>query len=378
MTNLLRRDWMKLTAAAAVVPPTGNGEARSVWLHLPNMFDASEAKGKQQVHTTVQKLAEHNFNLILPWVSPQYLAALLDRDAVFLKQCPNAAWDSMAVLLEESSKAGLAIDIWYAPTEYRSSPDAPDFSPRLGGNPAWAAVRIDEFRPDAANHIVPRRWEDVCLQHAGARAWQLKQIERFLDRYPTISGVHIEEPGYTYRGNCLCALCREVFQKLYGAPLADAIESSEAEDFRVLGTSFFMWELRELLRSRNPKLVFSANGGPDWRNDRKQGRDWGRWGRSGWLDYYASQVYTTSAEDFRRKLRMTVTDLAPQCAVYGGIAFAWSGGKNTVDEVMRQIEVSREVGAPGVCLFYAGSFTPEFYQSIRKGPFRNAAKLPRR
>jgi len=378
MTNMVRRDWMKLGAAAVLAPPSPGVEARAVWLHLPTMFDASASKGKQQVRAEVQKLAEHNFNLILPWVPTEYLAALLDGDAEFLKQCPNAAWDSLGVLLEECSKAGLAADIWYPPSEYRSSPTAPDFSTRLGGDPAWAAVRINEFRPDAAGRVAPRKWEDVCLQHPGARAWQLKRMVKFLDRYPTISGLHIEEPGYTYRGNCLCALCREVFEKLYGGPLASVIDGSEAEDFRVLGTSFFMWELRELLRSRYPKLVFSANGGPNWRNDRKIGRDWGRWGLSGWLDYYASQVYSTKTEDFRKLLAMTISDLKPGCPVYGGIAFEWSGGKNTVEEVMRQIAVSRELGAPGVCLFYAGSFTPEFYRALGKGPFRAPAKLSRR
>ena len=42
---------------------------------------------------------------------------------------------------------------------------------------------------------------------------------------------------------------------------------------------------------------------------------------------------------------MTVKDLSPDCPVYAGIAFRWSGGKNTVEEVIRQIEVSRQQGA---------------------------------
>jgi len=71
---------MTLLAAAglargATAPGT---EARAVWLHLPNMFDADPAKGKEQVHSTVQKLAEHNFNLVLPWVTSDYLVALDD------------------------------------------------------------------------------------------------------------------------------------------------------------------------------------------------------------------------------------------------------------------------------------------------------------
>jgi len=36
------------------------------------MFDADPAKGKEQVHSTVQKHAEHNFNLVLLWVTSDY------------------------------------------------------------------------------------------------------------------------------------------------------------------------------------------------------------------------------------------------------------------------------------------------------------------
>jgi uncharacterized lipoprotein YddW (UPF0748 family) len=376
MLEIRRRDLMALLPAAGLArgaSVTGS-EARAVWLHLGNMFDADPAKGKEQVHSTVQKLAEHNFNLVLPWVTSDYLVAL--DDAEYQQKNRNASWDSLGVLIEECARAGLAVDIWYAFTEYRN-PKSSDYDPRVGGDPQWAALRINEFRPDPQTGVVaPRKWEDVCPQHPGARKWQLSRLVKVLERHPKLRGIHIEEPGYTYRGNCLCDLCMEIFPKIYGAPLPDAIDSLQAEDFRTLGTSFFMAELLAILRKDYPRIVYSANGGPNWRNDRKSGRDWGRWARSGWLDYYASQVYSTSSDTFRQRLGMTVKDLSPDCPVYAGIAFRWSSGKNTVEEVMRQIEISRDQGAGGVCLFYAGSFTEEFYQKLKSGPFRSPAKLP--
>jgi uncharacterized lipoprotein YddW (UPF0748 family) len=349
-------------------------EARAVWLHLPNLFDADPVSGKEQVHRTIQKLAEHNFNLVLPWVTSDYLVALGDPE--YQNKNRNAAWDCLGVLIEECARAGLSAQMWYAFTEYRNAKSS-DFDPRVGGDPKWAAVRINEYRPDPqTGAVAARKWEDVCPQHPGARQWQLGHLRTVLERYPKLAGIHIEEPGYTYRGNCLCDVCREAFAKIYGAPLADATDGPEAEDFRTLGTSFFMAELLAILRKDYPRLVFSANGGPNWRNDRKTGRDWGRWARSGWLDYYAAQVYTTTTDTFRQRLSMTVKDLGPECPVYAGIAFRWSGGKNPVEEVMRQIEASRELGAAGVCLFYASSFTDEFYTAIKQGPFRATAKVP--
>src|SRR5436309_14452620 len=79
-------------ARGAAAPGT---EARGVWLHLPNMFDADPVKGKEQVHSTVQKLAEHNFNLVLLWVTSDYLVALDDPE--YQKKNRNASWDSLGV-----------------------------------------------------------------------------------------------------------------------------------------------------------------------------------------------------------------------------------------------------------------------------------------
>ncbi len=130
------------------------------------------------------------------------------------------------------------------------------------------------------------------------------------------------------------------------------------------------------IKSEYPrKLIFSANGGYNWRTDRKSGRDWGRWARHGWLDYYAAQVYVTDTDLFRKRLSMTVKDLGQDCPVYAGIAFRWSRGQNTVPEVLRQIEAAREQGAAGEVLFYAGAFNDELFEALQKGPFRST-KLP--
>ena len=349
-------------------------EARAVWLHLANLNEADPVKGKEHLRRTVQKLADSRFNLVLPGMTTDYLVAL--EDAGYRRANPGAGWDSLGVLIDECARAGLSVDIWYAFTEYRDAKSS-DYNPRVGGNPQWAALRMNEYRPDPkTGQLAPRKWEDVCPQHPGPRRWQLGHLAKLLERYPKLGGIHIEEPGYTYRGNCLCPLCMEVFPKLYGGPLPDALDTLQAEDFRTLGASFFMAGLMEMLRKDHPRVVYSANGGHNWRRDRLTGRDWCRWARSGWLDYYASQVYTTDTNTFRQRLSMTVKDLSPECPVYGGTAFRWSGGKNTVDEVMRQIEVSREVGAAGVCLFSAGSLTDEFHAALKSGPFRSPAKLP--
>src|SRR5215472_6790678 len=192
-------------------------EARAVWLHLNNLFEADPVQGKEQVGRTVRKLAEHNFNLVLPWVTSDYFVAL--DDSKYREKNRSAAWDSLGVLIEECARAGLSVEIWYAFTEYRNAKSS-DYDPRVGGDPKWAALRINEYRPDPQTGLIaPRKWEDVCPQHPEARKWQLRHLVKVLQRYPKLRGIHIEEPGYTYRGNCLCSLCMEIFPKIYAGPL---------------------------------------------------------------------------------------------------------------------------------------------------------------
>ncbi len=363
---------MPAMAAEAAGPP--EAEVRIMVVHPESMFDADSTKGKQQVKDLVGKIAGANFNLILPWTQSGYLAAL--EDAECQKDHPTARWDALGMLIDEAAQRGITTHLWYSFTDYKTA-RSPEFNPRTKGDPQWAARRLDELVPDSkTGKVVLRRMDCVCPQHPGARRWHIETLSRALDRYPRVTGVHIEEPGYGYLGYCVCDLCREVFPKLYGMPMDKAVNTPEAEDFSTMGTSAFMRDLRNTLLKRNPKLIFSTNGGYNWRGDRRLGRDWGRWARNGWLDYYLSQVYLQQVDEYGKRLSVTVKDLKSDCEVYAVIAFAWSGGRNTVDAIVGQIEETRRLGVRGIGLFSAGSCTDELYERLRTGPFRHPAKLP--
>jgi len=364
-----------LVASGAAADKAPEVEVRGACLHPESAFDADPARGKQQVAETVRKLAQANFNLILPWTKSGYLVALVDAD--YQKDHPTARWDALGTLIEEASKHGIAVHLWYSFTYYKSA-KSPEFDPKKQGDPKWAARRIDELLPDPkSGKVSPRRMADVCPQHPAARRWQLALLSRTLDRYPRLTGVHVEEAGFGYRGNCVCDLCQGIFLKLHDTPLPKRIDSADAEDLRTLGTSAFMRDLREMVLKRDPKLVFSTNGGPDWRSDRKLGRDWARWARNGWLDYYIAQVYSYTAEDFRKRFAKTLSDVRGDCPVYAAIAIAWGGNRIPEERVIRQIDQARRLGAPGIVLFHGRAYTEKLYEGLRAGPFRKPAKLPR-
>lgn len=356
--------------AMSTVPraPKISREIRAIWIHPEQHTDADEIKGKAQIKATVDRYAKANFTTLLPWTVSGYLAALEHEE--YRKDHPTARWDWLGYLTEEATKAGLDVHMWYSFTEYRD-PTSPEFNASLGGNAEWMAKRLDEIKPDQM--LYKFEWHkvtSVCPQHYSARKWIQGQLDRTLTRYPKLSGLHIEEPGYATTGYCVCDLCQSVYKQLHGEDLPEVMTSQKAEDFRTLGCSAFMEETRDMLMQKHPGLLFSANGGHDWRHDRVRGRDWGRWGLSGWLRYYIPQVYQSDMTKFREQLALTLDDIGESCPVLAGMAIDSTSGKSNIANIAAQIEASRELGAPGVALFHGAAFTDEHLQSLKAGPFK--------
>jgi uncharacterized lipoprotein YddW (UPF0748 family) len=342
------------------------GEDRGIWIHPERSLTTRDAQqGRAQVRTMVSRYVDAGFNLLLPWTVSGYLAAVDEprlRDAH-----PSASWDALQVLAEEADAQKINVDIWYSFTEYRG-PKSPEFDPVYGGDPAWRAIHNEKFK--SGKDEADGAW-NVCAQHAPARRWQLDLLERALKRYPTVRGLQIEEPGYDSGEYCLCALCRKLFEEIHGLPLEEHLQTQQAQDLKTIGNSAFVWELREYLRAKHPQMMYTINGGCDWRRDRRRGRDWGRWALSGWMDAFIPQAYEENVEAFRRNLHLTIDDLGRACAIQAGIALAWSEGKNDIEMVIRQIDAAREIGSKGILLFHGAAFSDDDLKKLAKGPFRS-------
>lgn len=346
-------------------------EVRAIWIHPEQHTDADEKTGRAQIKATVDRYARANFNLILPWTVSGYLAALEHEE--YRKDHPTARWDWLGYLIEEAGKAGIDVDMWYSFTDYRD-PKSPEFNPAIGGSTDWMAKRLDEVVPNQKlMEFKDKRTDNVCPQHFQARAWMQGQLERTIARYPKLHGLHIEEPGYGTRGYCVCKLCSAAFEQLHGRKLTESLDTPQAEDFRTLGNSAMIEELRQQLADKHPNMLLSANGGFDWRHDRIRGRDWGRWGAAGWLRYFVPQVYVSSIDTFKQQLALTLDDIGRSCPVYAGMALDSTSGKNTIQDIAAQIEAARELGAPGVALFHGAAFTDEHLDVLKAGPFKRPA-----
>lgn len=341
-------------------------EARGVWMHLTD-FSADAGQGKREVRQAVNRLADANFNLIMPWVVSEYAAALTDTN--YLSAAPNAKWDALGEVVREAHQRGMQVHLWYSFTYYKS-PQSPDFNPARGGNPSWAARSLTAFQ-NKTNFMT-----DVCPLHPGARQWEMNLIESLVGRYTNVSGIHIEEPGFGYPQSCLCELCRSVFKNIHGKDLETMVDNSRAEDFRCIGTTEFIRELRERMNQRNPKPILSVNGGPFWRNDRSLGRDWKHWAELGWLDYYAAQNYSGDLASFTSYTQTILNDMPSRCPVFIGIGVKWSGGETALPVVLQQIDYARSRGAKGILFFSAKALTDDYLNAFKAGPFKTPASFP--
>ncbi len=345
-------------------------EARGIWVHLTH-FNADPVQGKAEVKAFVDRYADANFNLVLPWVLSEYMAALTD--PAYHDSQPTAKWDALGELVRRANERHLQVHFWYSFTYYKSA-RSPEFNPQHGGNPAWAARRVQPPKEAGQPPTVTSPMSDVCPMHPEARAWQVKLLESMLDRYPGIA-IHIEEPGFGTPGSCVCDLCQSLFRQIYGADLVASINTPQAEDFRCIGMTECIRELRAKLEKRTPRPILSVNGGPLWRSDRKLGRDWKRWAELGWLDYYASQNYMPNLDNFTRYTQGILKDLQP-CPVFIGIGVEWSGGATPLPTVAQEVEKARELGASGVILFSASALTDSDLATLKSGPFKRPADYP--
>lgn len=349
-------------------------ELRAVWADL--QFDVDPQKGRTEVRQFVERMANANFNVILPWVSSEYIAVLTDETP--RKVISNARWDALGELVKVSQEKGLQVHIWWSFTGEKN-PGSPEFNPAHNGNPAWASIHIDELNADGTPRgKLPKRMANLCPLHPEGRDWELKLIEKALKRYPSLSGIHIEEPGYVSSGYCVCDLCLKLFQQIYGFKGLPDVNGPQAEDLKCLGTTEFMRQLRKRMKERNPRLLLSANGAYSWRYDRRIGRDWKRWAEFKWLDFYVPQVYTSDLNAFRDYTQTTISDLGKNCPVAAGIAVKWGQkGQNSIKTILKEIDIARQAGTKGIVILRGQFLTDEDLKALKSGPFKEPAALPK-
>jgi hypothetical protein len=339
--------WLEVDDTSITSIGFPGGELRAMWNILPSN-DPKE--GPAAIDERVAHLKAMKINAAFCWTTSLYIAAATGMEP---GGDPAAEWDAFGRLLTRAHEAGIQIHVWYSPWIYKGSSRGIE----LRRHPEWAAVNA-EGKPCA---------EGICLARPEVRAFQLELLQKFVERYPAIDGIHIEEPGYHWGDYCYCDYCKKTFKDLFGIELKPGENAESRHNWAAFCSTDFMARLREQLAQQKPGTMLSSNGSaganPDW----YLGRDWTTWARRGYIDFYVPQIYTESVNSFRKSLRVTQKQGEPWCRVVPGMAISWSGihpRRNTTETLVGEITAAREGAAPGFVIFHAAHATDEDVKAI--------------
>lgn len=339
------------------------GGMRAVWCEMTKSPDRE--RGMHEMNSSLTTFKGAGINTAFVWLSSYYIAAL---DRPELQQIePRAGWDAFGEFVKAAKAAGIQVHAYFSPWTYKKSLNSiggfgrAPLTIELDEHPEWAAVGSNG-KPDM---------DVLCFARPEVRRYELQLIERIIERYPDIAGLHMEEPGYHWRSDyCYCDHCTRVCRDLYGVEVKGnpGVHRTTLNNLAVAMDHEFFSQLRKLVLTKRPTLWLSANASGGLNADWHLGRDWPTWGRRGWIDFFVPQIYTDSPIHFE-SLVSQAQSLLGNCEVVPGIGLSWDGfypkrlGK---DAFQAQLDIARRLKCPGYVIFHEDHAEPAHWEKLQK------------
>ncbi len=326
-----------------------DGEMRAVWWW--GVSDrTNQEKCLAEATAMLDRLKATGFNTILLSVNSMVLAAV-DRPEL-QQDVPGSSWDYVGAIVRLATERGLQVHLWYPPWTYKR----PTQSVELLDHPDWRAV-----------YAGGRSTDGICLVRAESRQYQLDLLQRALERYPGLAGLHIEEPGHP---TCHCEYCAKLAKEWLVLDIVADPAGAEVSlrNLAAYMNGDFFARLRQMVNQIRPEMWLSANGSPGANPDWSIARDWPTWSRRGYIDFYVPQVYTEDVGRFTTLARETQRALGDG-AMVAGMAVSWSGiypRRQDPANLVAEIKSARELGARGFCIFRAALFEEPHWEALAK------------
>ena len=334
-----------LIAAVAFTATAGHGstdtnsspktrEFRGAWIHSGYGI---EGWGWDK---TVEVLATNGFNAIIPnllW------GGLAHYPSKLLPASPRVQsdGDQVAECLKACRKYGIALHVWKVNFNLSTAPR--EFVERMRGA---GRTQKDRNAKDV-NWLCPSHDENFALERDS-----MLELVRDYD----VDGIHFDYIRYPDRNACYCSGCRERFGK------AAKIEISKWPDDVITGehaAKFGDWRREQITRlvqavsseahKLKPQIKVSAAVWGGWRNARESiGQDAKAWIDAGYLDFACPMNYEGDDAEFTDLIQKQVAATNRKTPLYIGIGVHKLSGP---EQLMRQVQFSRELGGDGFVLF---------------------------
>lgn len=329
-------------------PTTKTSEVRAIWVTRWDFRTASD------VHAIVKNCAEFGLNRIYLQVRGRgdafYRSALEPWGEEIGGRDPG--FDPLALALEESHRRGIELHAWVNVLSAWKGKKPPKSRSHLWhAHPEWFLLDKNGKRYRLDDHYTML---NPCS--TPARRHVTRVMVDIVTRYP-VDGLHLDYIRFVFPDSSrkhavpYDAPSLHVFRKVYGGTPEQ--KPTEWDAFRKRAVNTVVYSIQEGVRRARPGCRLSAAVIRDLdRGRRVFFQDSPTWLAQGWIDEILPMNYERKHEDFSRNTRMDMI-LSSRAKLIPGLGAHLYRSAN---DLRRQVEISRTLGAPGYCLFAYASF----------------------
>ena len=356
--------------APKIIPPPPAREFRAAWIATvanidwPSKPGLSVAQQQAELISLLDRAAQLHFNTVIfqvRTVSDAFYASAIEPWSEYITgaqgRAPQPFYDPLAFAIAEAHKRGLALHAW--------------FNPFRAGHPEarspTATNHITRLHPELVRHYAGQIWLDPGEPESRARA--LAVVLDVVKRYD-VDGVVFDDYYYPYPVKGANGTWMD-FPDTASWRAHQTNPGINQDDWRRANINQFVQRVSLAVHAAKPSVQFGISPFGIWRAGVPAGIDpkaldaYGRlyadarlWLASGWVDYFAPQLYWPIAErahsfpallDWWRAQNVKGRHVWPALADYN------VGTKFSADEIPRQIEVVRQRTDPGELQFHLRS-----------------------
>ncbi len=310
-------------------------EFRGLWCH-----SALGVPGKSW-QDTVAAMKASGFNALLPnmlWAGLAYYPSSVVPTASVIDE----KGDLLAECLEACHEHGVALHLWKVCWNLSHAPHA--FVEKLRSE--------GRLQQKADGESIA--W--LCPSDPRNRDLELSAAMEAVKNY-AVDGFHYDYIRYPDGESCFCSGCRKRFSQATDIVVTNwpaAVIDGEA------GAAFRQWRHKQItsfvamassaLRSARPGLQISAAVFPRWPSTCDGiGQDWGTWAKEGYVDFLCPMNYVTDGSEAKALAASQLAAVDGLVPIYPGLGPSTKG--LPPEQVVRQVDLIRGVGATGFVLF---------------------------
>lgn len=340
-------------APSNVSPPGIAREFRGAWVATVGNIDWPSQRGlpvaeqKAELLSILDRAAALKLNAVIFQVRPAcdaMYASKLEPWSEFLTgtmgKTPEPFYDPLALAIEEAHKRGLELHAWFNPYRARVKSDR---------SPA-AASHISKTRPQIVRDYGKYLWLDP-----GERETQEYSLNVVLDvvkRYD-VDGIHFDDYFYPYRepgaDGKEMSFPDDLSWKKYGV----ATKLSR-DDWRRQNVNDFIRRVYQGIKETKPTVRFGLSPFGIWRPGHPAQvtgldayavlyADSRKWLQSGWLDYFAPQLYWAiepKEQSFSALLDWWNQQNSKRRHIWPGLSTTKVRGRWKPEEIVKQIQLA--------------------------------------